>query len=80
MQPAVLALFGFGYPASIGVIARFRAVVRERRWRWLAVHHLGVGSIIVGWAWRRDLGAVVINLTWLVASSLWYGFGRLPRQ
>lgn len=76
MDLAGTALFGAGYPAAIVVIARFRAVVRERRWRWLAVHHLGMAAIIAGFASRRIVGGVVVNGTWLVASSAWYAAGR----
>ena len=67
-----MLLFGFGYPASVGVIARFVPVVRERRWRWLAVHHVAVAAIIAGWASRRAVPAVAVNSAWLAASSLWY--------
>ena len=76
MTPLQLALFGVGYPASIAVLSRFVAVVRERRWRWLAVHHLGVSAVVVAWATRREGVAVAVNATWLVASSAWYVLGR----
>jgi hypothetical protein len=72
-------LFGVGYPASIAVISRFTAVVREQRWRWLAVHHLGVVAIIAGWALRRRGVGVGLNISWLVLSSLWYAVGRRRR-
>ncbi len=76
MNPAQIALFGFGYPASVAVISRFVPVVRERRWRWLAVHHLAVTAIIAAWATRREGVPVAVNSTWLVASSAWYVLGR----
>ncbi len=79
VETAQIALFGFGYPVSVAVLSRFVAVVRERRWRWLAVHHLAVAAIIGGWATRREAGAVALNATWLVASSAWYVLGR-PRS
>jgi hypothetical protein len=69
-------LFGIGYPLSIGVIARLMPVVRERRWHWLAVHHLGVAAIITGWALRGEASAVAVNSSWLAASSAWYALGR----
>ena len=77
MRPSadVVAL-ALGYPASVAVIARFVPVVRERRWRWLLVHHLGVAAIVTGWALRGRTSAVVVNGAWLVVSSLWYGLGR----
>ncbi len=76
MNPTQIALFGFGYPASIAVVSRFVPVVRERRWRWLAVHHLAVAAIIAAWATRREGVPVAVNSTWLVASSAWYVLGR----
>lgn len=76
MKPVEVALFGFGYPASIAVLTRFVPVVRQRRWRWLAVHHLGVTAIIAGWILRGDKSAVWVNSAWLVASSVWFGLGR----
>ena len=76
MTPAQLALFGFGYPASIAVVTRFVPVVRERRWRWLAVHHMGVVALIVAWATRREAVGVAVNSIWLVVSSAWYVLGR----
>ncbi|MDP8938139.1 MAG: hypothetical protein M3O23_10500 [Actinomycetota bacterium] len=79
MEPTQIALFGFGYPVSVAVLSRFVLVVRERRWRWLAVHHVAVSAIIGGWALRREAGAVVVNATWLAVSSAWYVLGR-PRS
>lgn len=74
-----VGLFGFGYPTSILVISRFGSVVRERRWRWLAVHHLGVAAIVAGWASRGSAGAAFTNVAWLLASSAWYGLGGRRR-
>jgi hypothetical protein len=76
--PAVL--FGVGYPACVAVLSRFTAVVREQRWRWLAVHHLGVVAIIAGWVLRRRGVGVALNGSWLVASSLWYAVGGRRRR
>jgi len=70
------ALLAAGYPLAVGVLARFPAVVRERRWRWLAAHHLGVGAIVAGWALRGRPSAAAVNVAWLVASSAWYAAGR----
>ncbi len=75
MASAEVALFALGYPASIAVITRFVPVVRERRWTWLAVHHLGVAAIIAGWASKRTPAGVLGNAGWLVLSSLWYAAG-----
>jgi hypothetical protein len=76
---AAAALFVFGYPTSIIVIARFVPVVRERRWKWLAVHDLAVAAIVAGWALKGDRRAVVINSTWLVAANIWYALGGRRR-
>lgn len=72
---ADLILFGVGYPVAVGVIVRFALVVRERRWRWLAVHHAGVVAIVAGWALRGEAPAAAVNTSWLAASSLWYALG-----
>ena len=69
------ALLGAGYAASVAVLTRFVPVVRQRRWRWLVVHHLGVVSIIAGWAVRRQGPAVVVNSCWLALSTVWYLLG-----
>ena len=78
LSPDVVAL-ALGYPASIAVIARFVPVVRERRLRWLVVHHLGVAAIVTGWALRGRTSAVVVNGAWLVVSSVWYARGGRSR-
>ena len=74
MQPEAV-LFGVGYPVAVGVIARFVPVVRQRRWPWLAAHHLGVAAVVTGWALRGEAPAAAVNASWLVASSLWYALG-----
>lgn len=73
-------LFGFGYPVSIAVIARFVPVVRERRLRWLVIHHLAVAGIVLGWALDSNWLAVIINASWLISSTLWYALGRRDRR
>ena len=75
MDAARIALFGFGYPAAIAVITRFVPVVRERRWRWLVVHHLGMAAVIAGCVSRRATAGVAVNSAWLVTSSIWYAVG-----
>jgi len=85
MDGVRIGLFAFGYPTSIVVITRFVPVVRERRLRWLLVHHAGVIAIVAGWATKGDARAVVINSSWLVVSSVWYVLGgrrrsRLPAR
>ncbi|HEX2700457.1 MAG TPA: hypothetical protein VHM89_09685 [Acidimicrobiales bacterium] len=79
MDASEVALFGFGYPAALAVITRFVPVVRERRWRWLAVHHLGVAAIIAGCVSKRTTIGVVGNSAWLVLSTVWYALGGRRR-
>jgi hypothetical protein len=75
-----IVLFAFGYPASIIVILRFIPVVRERRLRWLVVHHIAVAAIVVGWITKGDVPAIVVNSAWLVVSSAWYVLGGRRRE
>lgn len=76
MRLARLLLFALGYPVSVAVIARFPAVVRERRRRWLVAHHLAVAAIVAGWLLRRRPEAAAVNAAWLAASTAWYARGR----
>lgn len=75
MAAAEIPLFALGYPASIAVIARFVPVVRERRWKWLAVHHLAMAALIAGFLTRRATIGALVNAGWLVASTAWYVAG-----
>ena len=70
-----LALLGAGYPAAVAVLARWVPVVRERRWRWLAVHHLGVAAIVAGWWVARRPSAAAVNGAWLAVSTAWFAVG-----
>ena len=65
----VVALFAFGYPVAIVVIARYVPVVRERRIRWFAAHEAAVSAIVAGHALRPDTGGVVVNSAWLVVAT-----------
>jgi hypothetical protein len=72
---ASTALFVFGYPVSILVIARWLPVVRERRWRWFVAHQVAVAAIVAGWALRDDGRAVAVNAGWFVVAAAWYAAG-----
>lgn len=74
-----LVLLGAGYPVAVAVLVRWLAVVRERRWRWLAVHHLGVVAIVAGLLTARRPGAAAANGAWLAVSSAWYLAGARRR-
>lgn len=67
-----LVLLGVGYPAAVAVLVRWLAVVRERRWRWLSVHHLGMATIVAGHLTARRPVAAAANGAWLAVSSAWY--------
>ena len=62
------------------VLTRWLAVVREGRWRWLAVHHAGVAAIVAGWAVRREPVGVVLNGGWLALATAWFLLGRRRRR
>ena len=79
MKALRIALFAFGYPAAVAVAARFVPVVRERRWRWLALHHAGMAAIVAGWATGGNLPAAAVNSAWLATSSAWYALGGRRR-
>ena len=71
----VIALFAFGYPVAIVVIAPYVPVVRQRRARWFAAHEAAVSAVVAGHALRSDARAVVVNGAWLVAGTAWYALG-----
>lgn len=75
MDDVRIALFAFGYPIAIVVIARYVPVVRERRIRWFAAHEVAVAAIVAGQAIGGSRSGVVINGAWLVIAALWYAFG-----
>ena len=72
MHALTIALFVFGYPMSIAIIARWVPVVRERRLSWFIVHEAAVASIVAGWAIRERWSAVTINGSWFVVAAAWY--------
>jgi hypothetical protein len=71
-ETASTALFVFGYPVSLVVIARWIPVVRERRWKWFVAHETAVAAIVAGWVLKSDARAVAINGTWLGVAAVWY--------
>lgn len=64
-------LLAIGYPVSIGMIARWFPIVRQRRVRWFIVHQAAVALIVAGWALKHDPG-VVPNGLWLSIAAIWY--------
>ena len=76
---AAIPLLVVGNVAAVAVLVRWVPVVRERRLRWLLVHHAAMTAVIAGWAIRRP-SATVLNIAWLVVSTVWYCLGgRRPR-
>ena len=75
-----IALFAFGYPVSIAVIARWVPVVREQRWRWFLLHQAAVGAIVAGHALADRGGAVAVNATWFVVAAGWFLGVTLSRR
>lgn len=75
-----IALFLFGYPVAIAVIARWVPVVREARWRWFVAHQVAVGAIVVGHALADRPGAVVVNGTWFVVAAAWFLGAAVSRR
>ena len=74
-----LVLLGIGYPAAAAVLVRWLPVVRERRWRWLSVHHLGTAAIVAGHLTARRPAAAAANGAWLAVASAWYAAGARRR-
>jgi len=74
------ALFLFGYPTAVIVIARWVPVVRERRTRWFLIHQAAVASIVTGWlVTDPQPGSALINGTWFLVAALWYAIDPARR-
>ena len=72
-----ILLFVIGYPVAIVVIARLRAVFRERRTSWFLAEEAATAAIVGGWAIVGRTPAVVINAVWGVALAVaWAVTGR----
>ena len=59
-----LALHVVGYPVAIVVIARLKAVFRERRTSWFLAEEAATAAIVAGWALVGRWPAVVVNAVW----------------
>ena len=72
-----VVLLVVGYPVALGVLARLRPTLRERRVRWLVALELAMASIVVGWLlYGRPLAALP-NAAALVGFALaWLVTGR----
>ena len=77
-KTAAIPLLVVGNVAAVAVLVRWVPVVRERRLRWFLVHHAAMTAVIAGWAIRRP-PATVLNIAWLVISTVWYCVGGRRR-
>ena len=59
-----LVLHVVGYPVAIVVIARLKAVFRERRTSWFVAEEAATAAIVGGWALVGRWPAVVVNAVW----------------
>jgi hypothetical protein len=74
-----LALHVVGYPVALVVIARLRAVFRERRTAWFLAEEAATAAIVAGWAIVGRWPAVVVNALWGVGLAIaWVLTGRRP--
>lgn len=73
-----IVLHGLGYPAAIVVIARLRAVFRERRTSWFLAEEAATAAIVGGWAVAGRWPAVVVNAAWGVGLGVAWHLRR-PR-
>lgn len=77
MRPLVAAFLHLtGYPVALVVIARWRSVVRERRWGWFAAHQLGTAAITAGWVLRGRAPAAAVNGAWWAVAAAWFALGH----
>lgn len=66
-----------GYPVALVVIARLRAVFRERRTSWFVAEEAATAAIVAGWALKGRREAVVVNAAWGVGLAVaWLVAGR----
>jgi len=71
-----LVLHLVGYPVAIVVIARLKAVFRERRTSWFWAEEAGTAAIVAGWALVGRWPAVVVNALWGVGLAFMWRFRR----
>lgn len=76
-----LVLHVAGYPVAIVVIARLKAVFRERRTSWFVAEEAATAAIVGGWALIARWPAVVVNAVWGVGlAAAWIVTGRRHRR
>lgn len=71
------ALLVIGYSMALGVLARLRPVLVERRIRWFLALEAATASITAGWLLRgRPLPAVVNGAALVGFAIAWYVTGQ----
>ena len=65
---------------ALGVIGRWLAVVRERRWRWFFAHQAAVGAIVAGWWLKGHRVGAGVNGGWLALATAWFLLGAGRRR
>ncbi len=80
MSSLRLVLHMVGYPVALLVIARLRAVFKERRTSWFVAEEAATAAIVAGWVIEGRRSAVVVNSAWGVGLAVaWFLTGRKPR-
>lgn len=78
MERLRLALHVVGYPVAIVVIARLKAVFRERRTSWFLAEEAATAAIVAGWALVGRGPAVAINAIWGIGLAVVWRLRRPP--
>ncbi len=74
-------LLAIGYPLALGVLARLRYVLVERRVWWFATLEAATASITAGWLLHRRPLPAVLNGAALAGFALaWLITGQRARQ
>ena len=72
-----MALLVVGYPIALGVMARMRPVLRERRRTWFLALEAAMALIAVGWLLLgRAIGPVINGLALVAFAIAWARTGR----
>jgi hypothetical protein len=77
MKPLGVGMLVVGYPVAVGVLARLRPVLRERRRAWFLALEAAMVVISVGWLLLgRALGPIINGAALVVFAVAWVCTGR----
>ena len=77
MRTLGVALLVVGYPVAVGVLARLRPVLRERRRPWFLALEAAMLLICAGWALiGRAIGPIVNGAAFVAFAVAWVTTGR----